>query len=73
LHKDLSEQATKLEVQITELAQEFNDAAATLQPTQPTPSPQPATTDSPQPPAEDKPRRSSRRGGRFGNELTLDD
>jgi hypothetical protein len=73
LHKDLSEQATKLEVKITELAQEFNDAAATLQPTQPTPSPQPAPTDSPQPPAEDKPRRSSRRGGRFGNELTLDD
>ena len=38
LHKDLSEQATKLEVKITELAQEFNDAAATLQATQPTPS-----------------------------------
>ena len=73
LHKDLSEQAAKLEVKITELAQEFNAAAATLQSTQPPATPPPSTTDSPQSPAEDKPRRSSRRGGRFGNELTLDD
>lgn len=73
LHKDLSDQATKLEVKITELAQEFNDAAATLQSTQPPATPLPTSTDSPQPSTEDKPRRSSRRGGRFGNELTLDD
>lgn len=71
LHKDLSEQASKLELKITQLAQEFNDAAASLQPAQ-TPPPA-ATPASPTPAPEDSPRRSSRRGGRFGSELTLDD
>ena len=71
LHKDLTEQASKLEVKITELAQEFNDAATSLQPAQ-TPPPA-ATSTSPTPAPEDSPRRSSRRGGRFGSELTLDD
>lgn len=73
LHKDLSEQATVLETKITQLAQEFNEAAALLQPSQ---TPQPATASSPEPEqnsSEEKTRRPARRGSRFGNELTLDD
>lgn len=75
LHKDLSEQVTKLEEKITLLAEEFNAAAEQLQPTQPTQSPAAPTTQQPSAPAPDEKetRRQQRRGSRFGNELTLDD
>ena len=69
LHKDLTDQATQLEMKITELAQQFNDAAATLQNTQESqlpPTGEKSTT-------QEKPRRPQRRTGRFGSELTLDD
>ena len=75
LHKDLTEQVTKLEEKITLLAEEFNAAAEQLQPSQPT---QPSATPPPQAPSAPAPdeketRRPQRRGSRFGNELTLDD
>ena len=75
LHKDLSEQVTKLEVKITVLAEEFNAAAEQLQPPQPT---QPSAATTVEPPSSPMPdeketRRPQRRGSRFGNELTLDD
>ena len=69
LHKDLTEQASQLEMKITELAQQFNDAAATLQNTQDS---QPPPTEE-KSPTQEKPRRPQRRTGRFGSELTLDD
>jgi prefoldin subunit 5 len=79
LHKDLSEQATKLEEKITLLAQEFNAAAEKLQPSKPVSTPvfesttESKTSSSPTSPDEKANRRPQRRGGRFGNELTLDD
>lgn len=73
LHKDLSEQATKLEEKITLLAQEFNAAAEQLQPSKPTPTPPFESTPEPTPPDDKVNRRPQRRGSRFGNELTLDD
>ena len=69
LHTDLSEQASTLEVKITELAQQFNDAAATLQAA---PEPKPSSKEEKPSPSE-KPRRQQRRSNRFVNELTLDD
>ena len=75
LHKDLSEQVTKLEVKITVLAEEFNAAAEQLQPPQPTQPSAATTVEPPSPPTPDEKetRRPQRRGSRFGNELTLDD
>jgi prefoldin subunit 5 len=78
LHKDLSEQVTKLEVKITVLAEEFNAAAEQLQPLQPPQPTQPSAATTVEPPSSPMPdeketRRPQRRGSRFGNELTLDD
>jgi prefoldin subunit 5 len=78
LHKDLSEQVTKLEVKITVLAEEFNAAAEQLQPPQPPQPTQPSAATTVEPPSSPMPdeketRRPQRRGSRFGNELTLDD
>ncbi len=56
-------------MKITELAQQFNDAASTLQNAQDS-QPSPAGE---KPPTQEKPRRPQRRTGRFGSELTLDD
>lgn len=76
LHGDLTEQSTTLEMKITSLAQEFNDAAQSLQPSSNTPQELPLNS-----PADELPKvsekktnqRPQRRGARFGNELTLDD
>ncbi|MGY8728321.1 MAG: hypothetical protein ACKVKS_03730 [Candidatus Poseidoniales archaeon] len=75
LHKDLSEQVTKLEEKITTLAEEFNTAAEQLQPPQPTQTSAATTVEPPSSPMPDEKetRRPQRRGSRFGNELTLDD
>ncbi|MFQ3317167.1 MAG: prefoldin subunit 5, partial [Candidatus Poseidoniaceae archaeon] len=74
LHKDLSEQVTKLEVKITVLAEEFNAAAEQLQPLQPPQPTQPSAATTVEPPSSPMPdeketRRPQRRGSRFGNEL----
>ena len=79
LRKELVDQSKTLELKITELAEAFNEAASSLTAAQPQPSGQteqakpagPEPTD--EPPQSEQPRRSSRRSGRIGKELTLDD
>jgi len=76
LQEELQEQSTALEIKITGLAEAFNEAASKMTAAQSTPSPpSPAQT----PPTEEAtdqteaPKRTSRRKGRIGKELTLDD
>ena len=76
LQDELQEQSTALEIKITGLAEAFNEAASKMTAAQSTPSPpSPAQT----PPTEEAtdqteaPKRTSRRKGRIGKELTLDD
>ena len=76
LHADLTEQSSTLEMKITSLAQEFNDAAQSLQPSSKPPQEVPLSppSDTPVKTLENKNNpRSQRRSGRFGSELTLDD
>ena len=73
LHETLLKQAGAIEAKLGILAQEFNEAAEKLQsernpqPQQESTTPSPQTTESKAKP------KSRRRGGMFGNELTLDD
>jgi hypothetical protein len=71
LLENLQSQSQQLETTITALAQSFTAAAAEAQPKVE----QPVVAEEPTPPPEaidtSKPKR--RRGGMFGNELTLDD
>jgi hypothetical protein len=63
-------------MKITSLAQEFNDAAQSLQPSSKPPQEVPLSppSDTPVKTLEKKNNpRSQRRSGRFGSELTLDD
>ncbi len=74
LQEELQAQSTALEIKITGLAEAFNEAASTMTAEQPAP---PAPTQTP-PSDEDTnqaeaPKRPSRRKGRIGKELTLDD
>ena len=74
LQEELQSQSTALEIKITGLAEAFNEAASTMTAEQPAP---PAPTQTP-PSDEDTnqaeaPKRPSRRKGRIGKELTLDD
>ena len=76
LQEELQAQSTALEIKITGLAEDFNEAASTMTAEQPTLSPStPAQT----PPSDEDtnqaeaPKRPSRRKGRIGKELTLDD
>ena len=74
LQEELQAQSTALEIKITGLAEAFNEAASTMTAEQPAP---PAPTQTP-PSDEDTnqaeaPKRPTRRKGRIGKELTLDD
>ena len=79
LQKELVDQSNTLELKITELAEAFNEAASSLTAAQSQPSAQTeqAKPAGPEPtdelPQSEQPRRSSRRSGRIGKELTLDD
>ena len=74
LQEELQAQSTALEIKITGLAEAFNEAASTMTAEQPA-SPAPTQT----PPSDEDtnqaeaPKRPSRRKGRIGKELTLDD
>lgn len=76
LQEELQEQSTSLEIKITGLAESFNEAASKLTAAQPPP---PTTTPTPSPSSDEDtnqtepPKRTSRRKGRIGKELTLDD
>lgn len=79
LQEELTQQSEALEVKITELAEAFNEAASQMTANQAPPSETPASNPSPPNPepssADDdpSPKRGSRRKGRYGKELTLDD
>lgn len=76
LQEELQAQSTALEIKITGLAEAFNEAASTMTAEQPAP---PAPTPTQTPPSDEDtnqaeaPKRPSRRKGRIGKELTLDD
>lgn len=73
LHETLLKQAGAIEAKLGILAQEFNEAAEKLQSeTNPQPQ-QESTPPSPQITESKAKPKSRRRGGMFGNELTLDD
>ena len=76
LQEELQAQSSALEIKITGLAEAFNEAASTMTAEQPAP---PAPTPTQTPPSDEEtnqaeaPKRPSRRKGRIGKELTLDD
>ncbi len=73
LHETLLKQAAAIEEKLGTLAQEFNEAAEKLQATT-TAQPQPDTDSTPDTNDNEKTKtKTRRRGGMFGNELTLDD
>ncbi len=73
LHETLLKQASAIEEKLGKLAQEFNEAAEKLQ-LETNPQGQQETEQTPAPSAENKTKpKPRRRGGMFGNELTLDD
>ena len=73
LHETLLNQAGAIEAKLGVLAQEFNEAAEKLQ-SETNPQPQQELTPPPNQTTESEAKpKSRRRGGMFGNELTLDD